>query len=93
MFEKDDDTKKIVLIGEIGGNLEENAAEYIKKKIGKEVIGYIVGKTAPKGKRMGHAGAIISGKMGTYVSKKEALKNAGVKVVDLPSGIVDLVRK
>lgn len=93
LFEKDNETKKIVLIGEIGGNLEEKAAEYIKKSVRKEVIAYIVGKTAPKGKRMGHAGAIISGNVGTYESKKAALKKAGVKVVDLPSKIIDLIRK
>lgn len=89
-FQKDKDTKKIVMIGEIGGNLEEEAAEFIKKKISKPVIGYIVGKSAPKGKRMGHAGAIISGNTGTYESKVNALKKAGVKVVDVPSQIVKL---
>lgn len=87
-FQKDKDTKKIVLIGEIGGNLEEEAAEFIKSKISKPVIGYIVGKSAPKGKRMGHAGAIISGNTGTYESKVKALKKAGVKIVNLPSQVV-----
>lgn len=92
-FEKDDETKKIVMVGEIGGNLEEKAAEYIKKHCGKEIIAYILGKTAPKGKRMGHAGAIISGNAGTYESKVNALKKAGVKVAKLPSEIIDLVKK
>jgi len=91
-FEKDDNTKKIVMIGEIGGNLEEKAAEYIKNKCKKDIIAYIVGKTAPKGKRMGHAGAIISGDTGTYESKHEALKKAGVKVVNLPSQIIKFTK-
>jgi len=92
-FEKDPETKKIVMVGEIGGNLEEKAAEYIKKRCKKEIIAYIVGKTAPKGKRMGHAGAIISGNAGTYESKVNALKKAGIKVVSLPSEIIEFVKK
>ncbi len=81
-FKDDKDTFAVVLIGEIGGTMEELAAEYIKNEFNKPVVAYIAGKTAPKGKRMGHAGAIISGNKGTAESKVKALTNAGVKVVD-----------
>lgn len=91
-FEKDDETDAIVLIGEIGGNAEEKAAEYIKEFISKPVVSYIAGITAPPGKRMGHAGAIIQGNSGTAESKINALKDAGVKVASMPSEIVDFVR-
>lgn len=91
-FEKDDETDAIVLIGEIGGNAEEKAAEYIDKFISKPVISYIAGITAPPGKRMGHAGAIIQGNSGTAESKINALSDAGVKIATMPSQIVDLVR-
>ncbi len=93
LFEKDNETEKIVLIGEIGGNLEEKAAEFIEKNISKEVIAYIAGKTAPTGKKMGHAGAIISGESGTAETKINALKKAGVKIAALPSEIVQLLKK
>ena len=92
-FEADDDTEAIVLIGEIGGNAEENAAEFIKDNISKTVVSYIAGRTAPPGKRMGHAGAIIHGSSGTAESKINALTDAGVSVAKMPSEIVDLVRK
>tara|TARA_Y100000310_G_scaffold338067_1_gene426747 strand:+ start:2312 stop:3139 length:828 start_codon:yes stop_codon:yes gene_type:complete len=91
-FENDEKTKAVVLVGEIGGDLEERAAEYIKTMT-KPVIAYIAGKTAPKGKRMGHAGAIIYGKKGTWEYKVEALKNNGVKVANLPSEITKLLKE
>lgn len=80
LFEKDPDTEAIVMIGEIGGDLEIRAAEHIKNNITKPVVAFIAGQTAPKGKRMGHAGAIIAGSKGTATEKIEALKDAGVKV-------------
>jgi succinyl-CoA synthetase alpha subunit len=92
LFEKDKDTDLIILVGEIGGTAEEDAADYIKANIKKPVIGYIAGRTAPAGKRMGHAGAIISGNKGTAESKTNAFKAAGVKVAMTPSEIVDLVK-
>ncbi len=85
LFEKDDDTHSIVMVGEIGGNAEEEAAEYIKSNISKPVISYIAGLTAPKGKRMGHAGAVISGGSGDAKSKIQALENAGVSVAPTPA--------
>lgn len=87
LFEKDPETKKIILVGEIGGDIEERAAEYIKNNISKKVIAFIAGKTAPKGKRMGHAGAIIEGETGTFESKIKALKKANIKIAELPSDI------
>ena len=92
-FEEDDGTDSVVLIGEIGGNAEEKAAEYIKNEMTKPVVSYIAGRTAPPGKRMGHAGAIIQGNTGTVVSKTEALNDAGVEVAKKPSEIVDLLKK
>lgn len=92
LFEKDPQTKAVVLIGEIGGRDEEEAAEFIKKKMKKPVIAFISGKTAPQGKRMGHAGAIISGNQGTFSSKFEALRDAGVSVAEAPGQIHNLVR-
>lgn len=86
-FESDHDTKAIVMIGEIGGSDEEKAADFIKNNISKPVVGFIAGQTAPEGKRMGHAGAIISGGKGTAKDKLEALKNAGVKIALTPSEI------
>lgn len=91
-FEEDDGTDAMVMIGEIGGNAEEKAAEYINKNISKPVIAYIAGVTAPPGKRMGHAGAIIEGESGTAESKKNALKNAGVEVANRPSEIEDIIK-
>jgi succinyl-CoA synthetase alpha subunit len=87
MFEEDRKTKKIVLSGEIGGNAEETAAEYIKEHVTKPVVAYIAGRTAPPGKAMGHAGAIIMGKAGTAETKIEALEKAGVTVVEFPDQI------
>jgi succinyl-CoA synthetase alpha subunit len=90
-FEEDEDTQAMVMIGEIGGNAEEKAAEFISKKITKPVVAYIAGVTAPPGKRMGHAGAIIEGESGTAASKIEALENAGVYVAERPSEIADAI--
>lgn len=92
LFEKDKKTKAVVLIGEIGGDLEERAAEFIQQHMTKKVVAYIAGRTAPKGKRMGHAGAIISGSSGTAESKIKALESAGIKVAQLPSEIVKLLQ-
>lgn len=92
MFEEDSQTKAMVMIGEIGGNAEEKAAEYIKEHIDKPVLAYIAGVTAPPGKRMGHAGAIIEGSSGTAESKIETLKKAGVQVVSRPSQISDIMK-
>ncbi|MDP3560768.1 MAG: succinate--CoA ligase subunit alpha [Legionellaceae bacterium] len=85
LFEKDDQTEAIILVGEIGGSAEEEAAEYIKSNVSKPVVSYIAGVTAPAGKRMGHAGAIISGGKGTAADKFAALQAAGVKTVNSPA--------
>ena len=92
-FEKDPDTKVIVMIGEIGGDAEERAADYIKANVSKPVVGYVAGFTAPEGKTMGHAGAIVSGSSGTAQAKKEALEAAGVKVGKTPSETAKLARE
>lgn len=92
-FEADSDTEAIVMIGEIGGNLEIEAAEFIKDNVSKPVVAFIAGQTAPKGKRMGHAGAIISGGKGTAAEKMEALKAAGVNVVVSPADIGTKVKE
>ncbi|MFD1859531.1 succinate--CoA ligase subunit alpha [Aeromicrobium camelliae] len=92
-FEADPDTKAIVMIGEIGGDAEERAAEFIKANVTKPVVGYVAGFTAPEGKTMGHAGAIVSGSSGTAAAKKEALEAAGVKVGKTPSETAALMRE
>jgi len=91
-FEADPETKAIVMIGEIGGDAEERAADFIKANVTKPVVGYVAGFTAPEGKTMGHAGAIVSGSAGTAQAKKEALEAAGVKVGKTPSETADLMR-
>ncbi|GLZ50706.1 succinate--CoA ligase subunit alpha [Actinomycetospora sp. NBRC 106378] len=91
-FQNDPETEAIVMIGEIGGDAEERAADYIKANVTKPVVGYVAGFTAPEGKTMGHAGAIVSGSAGTAQAKKEALEAAGVKVGKTPTETADLAR-
>ena len=92
-FEEDPETDCIVMIGEIGGDAEERAADYIRDHVTKPVVAYVAGFTAPEGKTMGHAGAIVSGSSGTAEAKKAALEKAGVKVGRTPSGTAQLVRE
>jgi len=92
-FESDPNTKAIVMIGEIGGDAEERAADYIRANVTKPVVGYVAGFTAPEGKTMGHAGAIVSGSAGTAQAKKDALEVAGVKVGKTPSETARLMRE
>ena len=92
-FQDDPDTDAIVMIGEIGGDAEERAAAYIKEHVTKPVVGYVAGFTAPEGKTMGHAGAIVSGSSGTAQAKQEALEAAGVKVGKTPSETAALMRE
>ena len=92
-FQADDETDAIVMIGEIGGDAEERAAAYISEHVTKPVVGYVAGFTAPEGKTMGHAGAIVSGSSGTAAAKKEALEAVGVKVGKTPSETARLMRE
>lgn len=92
-FQEDPETEAIVMIGEIGGDAEERAADYIKENVTKPVVGYVAGFTAPEGKTMGHAGAIVSGSSGTAEAKKKALEAAGVKVGKTPSETAALMRE
>ncbi|MES4888344.1 succinate--CoA ligase subunit alpha [Streptomyces sp. NPDC096012] len=92
-FQADPETELIVMIGEIGGDAEERAAAYIKENVTKPVVGYVAGFTAPEGKTMGHAGAIVSGSSGTAQAKKEALEAAGVKVGKTPTETAKLARE
>jgi len=93
MFQEDPATELIVMIGEIGGSDEEVAAQFIQQHVTKPVVGFVAGQTAPPGKRMGHAGAIISGGSGTAAEKMAALSAAGVRVVDRPSAVPDAARQ
>ncbi len=91
-FEKDEATKAVILVGEIGGSSEEEAAAYIASSMSKPVVAYLAGRSAPPGKRMGHAGAIIERGRGTFESKVKALTAAGVKVADLPMDVPPLIK-
>jgi succinyl-CoA synthetase alpha subunit len=93
LFNEDPATRAVVMIGEIGGSAEEEAAVWIKANMRKPVIGFIVGQTAPSGKRMGHAGAIISGGKGTAKDKVDALKKAGVRMAPSPAVIGQTVKE
>lgn len=93
LFKNDPETEAIIMIGEIGGSAEEEAAEYVKLEFDRPVIGFIAGRTAPPGRRMGHAGAIISGGKGTATEKMEAMRNAGIIVVENPALIGETVKK
>lgn len=93
LFEADPETEAIVLVGEIGGSAEEEAARFIRERVRKPVVAYVAGRTAPPGKRMGHAGAVISGTEGTAQAKVEALERAGVAVAELPTRVAELVRR
>ncbi|MFP5218215.1 MAG: succinate--CoA ligase subunit alpha [Actinomycetes bacterium] len=92
-FQDDPDTDAIVMIGEIGGDAEERAADFVKANVTKPVVGYVAGFTAPEGKTMGHAGAIVSGSSGTAQAKKDALEAAGVRVGKTPSATAELMRE
>lgn len=92
-FEEDDETRAVVLIGEIGGTDEQDAAAFIRERMSKPVVGFIAGQTAPPGRRMGHAGAIISGSSGTAAEKIRAFEENGVRVARRPIEVVDLIRE
>ena len=91
-FEADPETHAVVMIGEIGGSDEEKAAEFVKNKMKKPVVGFIAGRTAPPGKRMGHAGAIISGGLGGAEEKVKALNNSGIPVADRSVDVVNMIQ-
>ncbi len=93
LFEADEDTDAVLMIGEIGGSAEEEAAEYVKSEMSKPVIGFIAGQTAPPGKRMGHAGAIIAGGKGTASEKMKALSDAGIHVSENPACLGELTKE
>lgn len=93
LFKGDKDTKALVLVGEIGGDAEERAAVYVKKEYDLPVVGFIAGRTAPPGKRMGHAGAIISGSTGTAVAKIKAMNDAGIQVAEKPSDVARILKE
>jgi succinyl-CoA synthetase alpha subunit len=93
LFNEDPDTEAILMMGEIGGNAEEDAAAYIKENVQKPVVGFIAGATAPPGRTMGHAGAIISGGKGTAEAKKQAMREAGIHVVDSPADMGETMKK
>jgi succinyl-CoA synthetase alpha subunit len=93
LFQDDPRTEVVVMIGEIGGTAEEEAAEYVKRHVTKPVVSFIAGRTAPPGRRMGHAGAIIAGGKGTAADKMEALREAGIRVVETPAAIGETVRQ
>jgi succinyl-CoA synthetase alpha subunit len=92
-FEADAETRAVVMIGEIGGTDEQNAARYVRERMSKPVVGFIAGQTAPPGRRMGHAGAIISGSAGTAAEKIQAFEDNGISVARKPSDVVGLIRK
>jgi len=92
-FEEDEDTDAIVMIGEIGGTDEQQAAQFVKDNVSKPVVGFIAGQTAPPGRRMGHAGAIISGSSGTAAEKMAAFEDAGIAVMKRPVEVIDLLRE
>ena len=93
LFERDQDTDAVVLIGEIGGTAEEEAAEFFRRHMKKPMVAFIAGKTAPPGRRMGHAGAIISGGTGTADEKISALRDAGIEVAESPADMAQAVQR
>jgi len=93
LFQEDDDTAAVVVIGEIGGTAEEEAAAFVKERMTKPVVSFVAGRTAPPGKRMGHAGAIIAGGKGTAAEKIEAMRAAGISVCESPAAIGETMEK